>query len=217
MPPWRELIDAPYGQALPSVYVKVMDSKDAGFVLTLLILILTALSCVSVLTAVSRVTWAFARDRALPFSRVFSQVNSKTGTPVYATALAATIMGLLGIINLGSSAAFTAFISVGVMGLALSYAVPIAISLWFKRKEVEQARWSCGKKSGTFVNLVSLAWVALELVLFSMPSTLPVTPESMNYAIVVLTGFMSLSILWYIIHAHKVYKGPPAAAAIIVE
>ncbi|KAK2775097.1 hypothetical protein FQN53_003312 [Emmonsiellopsis sp. PD_33] len=217
MPPWRELIDAPYGQALPSVYVKVMDSKDAGFVLTLLILILTALSCVSVLTAVSRVTWAFARDRALPFSRVFSQVNSKTGTPVYATALAATIMGLLGIINLGSSAAFTAFISVGVMGLALSYAVPIAISLWFKRKEVEQARWSCGKKLGTFVNLVSLAWVALELVLFSMPSTLPVTPESMNYAIVVLTGFMSLSILWYIIHAHKVYKGPPAAAAIIVE
>lgn len=51
---------------------------------------------------------------------------------------------LLGLINLGSSSAFLAFVSVGVQALALAYAIPIGVSLFTGRKEVNKARWNLG-------------------------------------------------------------------------
>jgi len=59
--------------------------------------------------------------------------------------------------------------------------------------------------------VVSLLWIAFEVVLFSMPTALPVTAITMNYASVVLVGFMTISAVWYGIYARKVYKGPPAS------
>ena len=85
---------------------------------------------------------------------------------------------------------------------------------------------------GLCVNFVAIAWVAFELVLFSMPTTIPTTPEFMNYAIVVFTGFLTISAVWYVVHARKgtsksslhtgleganyraVYKGPPESDGI---
>lgn len=108
---------------------------------------------------------------------------------------------LLGLINLGSTSAFTAFVSVGVIALALSYAFPIAISLLHKRREVARARFHCGPLIGTTVNLIALAWIAFELVLFSMPTALPVDKVTMNYASVVLAGFLAISAVWYMVHS----------------
>lgn len=109
----------------------------------------------------------------------------------------------LGLINLGSTSAFTAFVSVGVMALAVSYAIPITISLYHGRHEVTKARWNCGKVVGPVVNVVALIWIAFEVVLFSMPTVLPVTSVSMNYAIVVLCGFLGVAAVWYGVHARK--------------
>lgn len=110
---------------------------------------------------------------------------------------------LLGLINLGSSSAFTAFVSVGVIALAAAYAIPIFLSLWHGREEVAKAPWTCGGIVGRFVNVVALAWIAFELVLFSMPTALPVTAVSMNYASVVFVGFMAISAVWYVFYARK--------------
>lgn len=62
---------------------------------------------------------------------------------------------------------------------------------------------------GWVVNVVALAWIAFEVVLFSMPTALPVTEVTMNYASVVLAGFGVLAAVWYAVYARKVYKGPP--------
>ena len=109
----------------------------------------------------------------------------------------------LGLINLGSSTAFIAFVSVGVMALAISYAIPIAISLFHGRREVNSARWNAGPVVGTIVNVVALLWIGFEMVLFSMPSALPVTEVTMNYASVVFVGFGVLAAAWYFIYARK--------------
>jgi hypothetical protein len=88
---------------------------------------------------------------------------------------------LLGLINLGSTSAFTAFVSVGVIGLAVSYAIPIAISLlWDRRVAVNSAKWNVGNAIGTGCNVVALSWIGFEVVLFSMPTVLPVTSISMS-------------------------------------
>lgn len=122
--------------------------------------------------------------------------------------LTTVVQMLLGLINLGNSTAFTAFISMGVIALAVSYAIPIVISMVHSRREVESARWNCGKFGWVF-NIAAVAWITFEVFLFSMPSQLPVTPSTMNYASVVWVGFGVIAAVWYLIHARKVYKGPP--------
>lgn len=108
---------------------------------------------------------------------------------------------LLGLIYLGSSSAFNAFVSVGVIALAVSYGIPIALSMAKKRAGVNTAPWRFGGTSGWIFNIVALAWILFELVLFSMPPAIPVTSSTMNYAIVVLFGFMAISTAWYFAHA----------------
>ncbi len=71
---------------------------------------------------------------------------------------------LLGIIVLGSSSAFTAFVSVGVIALSLAYLIPIVISLFGKRKMVSQARWTVGKVLGFGANSVAVVWITFKLI-----------------------------------------------------
>lgn len=140
-----------------------------------------------------------------------AKVDKRLGVPVNSLALVTVVQMLLGLINLGSTSAFTAFVSVGVQALALAYAIPIAISLLGRRRQVLKARWNLGNIVGPVANVIALAWIAFELVLFSMPSALPVTPTSMNYASVVLVGFGAIAAVWYAAHSRLNYKGPPAS------
>lgn len=216
MPPLEDILGAPVGQALPYIFGVVMDSPGGGLGLTFLILVITLFCSISITVAASRCTWAFARDKALPLSRLWSKVDTRHGTPIWALTLTTVVQMLLGLINLGSSSAFLAFVSVGVISLAVSYGIPIAISLFHRRKDVNGARWTMGSTVGWAVNIIALLWIAFEMVLFSMPTVLPVTEVSMNYAIVVFFAFMAISGAWYAVHARKVYTGPPESDGLVV-
>jgi len=204
MPGLAEILTSPSGQALPFIFHVVMGSPGGGLGLTFLVLGVTTFCSISITVAASRCTWAFARDEAIPGSKLFAKVSPKLGVPVWALALTTVVQMLLGLINLGSSSAFLAFVSVGVIALQVSYGIPIFLSLVHdKRKQVNAAQWNCGNLIGTIVNSVALVWIAFEVVLFSMPTALPVTKVSMNYASVVLVGFGVLSAVWYFVHARK--------------
>jgi amino acid transporter len=233
LPPLEDIINSPGAQALPYILHQVMGSPGGGLGLVFLVLVITLFCSISITVAASRCTWAVARDNALPLSRLWAHVDTKLGVPVWSLILLTVIQMLLGLINLGSSSAFTAFVSVGVIALAAAYAIPILLSLLNGREEVNKAPWNCGMIAGTFFNALALAWIAFELVLFSMPTALPVTPISMNYASVVFVGFMAISAVWYGVYARKReliilscvlvmdhtdgfidYKGPPASDAL---
>lgn len=203
LPPLADILVAPSGQALPYIFHFVMGSPGGGLGLTFLVLGVTMFCSISITVAASRTTWAFARDDAIPLSRLWSKVSDGLGVPFWALVLVTVVQMLLGIINVGSTSAFTAFVSVGVIALAVSYAIPVGLSLWYKRREVSQARWNCGPVIGPIVNIVALSWISFETVLFSMPTVLPVTSVSMNYASVVLCGFLAISAAWYFIYARK--------------
>ena len=203
LPPLEDIIAAPYGQALPFIFHTVMGSPGGGLGLIFLVLAITVFCSISITVAASRCTWAFARDDALPGAKIFSQVNQTLGVPLWALVLTTVVQMLLGIIYIGSSSAFLAFVSVGVQALAVSYAIPIIVSLLHRRKEVNSARWTLGPLFGTIVNVLAVSWITFEVVLFSMPTALPVTEVTMNYASVVLVGFLALAGMWYALHARK--------------
>lgn len=49
----------------------------------------------------SRLTWAFARDKGLPFSEYFAHVNEHHRIPTRAVSLVAIVVVLLSLINIG--------------------------------------------------------------------------------------------------------------------
>lgn len=72
------------------------------------VLIVAVFCSISITVAASRCTWAFSRDRAIPGWQIWSKVSSDQ-TPVAALGLLTIIQMLLGLINLGSAVAFTAW------------------------------------------------------------------------------------------------------------
>ncbi|KAI3328018.1 amino acid transporter [Xylariaceae sp. AK1471] len=216
LPDLADVLQAPVGQALPYIFGRVTGSPGGGLALTVLVFIITFFCSISITVAASRCTWAFARDNAIPLASLWAKIDKRHGTPIWALVLTTVVQLLLGLINLGSSSAFLAFVSVGVISLAVSYGIPIAISLTYRRKEVNAAHWRMPRVIGFAVNILAVAWIIFELVLFSLPTVLPVTAASVNYAIVVFVGFMALSAVWYGIHARKVYRGPPESDGLTV-
>ncbi|CAG1978554.1 unnamed protein product [Fusarium graminearum] len=209
LPPLEILLQAPLGQVLPVIFYRVTGSKAGAMALIVLVLIVTLFCSISITVAASRTTWAFARDRAIPLSRVWSKVDKRHGTPIMALTLTTVVEMLLGLIYLGSSSAFNAFIAVGVIGLAASYAIPISLSMLTRRAGVNTAPWTFGNRFGWIINIIALSWIFFEMVLFTLPVAIPVNAVTMNYAVVVFFGFMAMSAVWYVVHARHVYKGPP--------
>lgn len=140
---------------------------------------------ISICCAASRATWSFARDKAIPGHQVWAKVNHGLGdVPSNAYLLSLVIQLLLGLIFLGSTAAFNAFVGVAVICLGASYAMPIAISIANGRKDLKDAPFSLGKW-GYPINVFAVVWMVFEIVLFSMPAVIPVTPVSMSMSLFV--------------------------------
>lgn len=50
-----------------------------------------------------------------------------------------------------------------------------------------------------------------------MPTVLPVTAQTMNYASVVFAGFFVIATLWYYAWGRKNYEGPPTHEDAVLE
>ncbi|OQE36859.1 hypothetical protein PENCOP_c011G04663 [Penicillium coprophilum] len=207
LPPLADIIAAPYGQALPYIIHVVTGSPAASIVLMILVLFVALFCSISITTTAGRCTWAFSRDNAIPFSHLWS--TTVRDSPLAALCLVTAVEMLLGLTYLGSSSAFTAFASVGVIALAVAYAIPIAISLFVDRRvEISQSRWTLNPLIGKTANVLALLWITFQVILFSMPITLPVTSETMTYASVVFVGCVALSLAWYMLYGRRYFKGP---------
>ncbi|KAA1477612.1 amino acid transporter [Dentipellis sp. KUC8613] len=214
LPDITTLLSVASGQPIGVMFTLIMGSKGGGFGMWFIIFGIGMFCAISISVAASRATWAFARDNALPFSRTFSRVwtppFATEALPLNAFLLSTIIQVLLGLIFLGSSAAFNAFVGVGVICLGASYAMPVAVSLARGRRDLPSggAPFTLGKW-GVLVNAIAVLWVAFAIVLFCMPAVIPVTDKSMNYASVVFVGFAAFSAVWYVINGRYHYSGPP--------
>ncbi|KAF5382251.1 hypothetical protein D9757_008948 [Collybiopsis confluens] len=201
-----------FEQPIAQVFLQVMGSRSGGFGLWFILFGVCLFCSIPINVSTSRATWSFARDKAIPFHRIVSRINSSFfgDVPVAALILSLTIQALLGLIYLGSTTAFNSFVGIGLISLESSYAMPISLLLLNRRKDVYGAPFSLGRW-GTALNAIALLWILLQIVLLSMPSTLPVKADTMNYASVIFVAFASISALYYVIRGRSQFKGPPGA------
>lgn len=143
------------------------------------------------LTAASRCTYAFARDGAIPGSRLWSRINNRLDAPLWGIVLSTIVCCLLGLIYFGSTAAFNSFTGVATICLSTSYGAPILISLIRGRKLVENSPYPLGK-FGYVINVVTVLWICLATVLFCMPVALPVAAATMSTSRILPKQFYTL-------------------------
>ena len=211
LPPVELLLGVENGQPIGLLFKTVTGSAAGGFGLLFLILGILFFAGIGALAAASRCTYAFARDGAIPGYKLWSKVDKRLGVPLWGIILSTAVDCLLGLIYFGSTAAFNSFTGVATICLSTSYGLPILINVIRGRRAVKHSPFSLGN-FGYAINIATLCWICLAVVLFCMPVTLDVTPASMNYASVVFAGFASISVIWYFARAKKEFKGPPVMA-----
>ncbi|KAE8440641.1 hypothetical protein EG329_007007 [Mollisiaceae sp. DMI_Dod_QoI] len=208
-------IDGPDGVIASSagpllqIFYNATGSKAGAICLLIFPLVCLLFATTSIMTTSSRMTYAFARDGGLPFSRIFAKVHPKLELPLNALYLTVALVIIFGCIFLGSSSAFNAIISASVVALGVSYGIPIAINCIRGRKMLPASRpFKLGELLGWIVNLIGLAYVIVTTVLFLFPPDLPVTGSNMNYCVVVFFIIVFVSIVQWFVDGKKNFTGP---------
>lgn len=99
-----------------------------------IVLLLTWACALGITTSASRMTWAFARDFGLPFSKTVKKVTSRTRAPVIAVGVVTLCAVALTLIYIGSPVAFNDVISLTITGFYGSYFVPASLLLYRRVK-----------------------------------------------------------------------------------
>ena len=110
LPDETEVISASLGSAAYVFFQSAMQTPGGALALLLLALSCSIWISTECLCAASRFVWAFARDGGLPGSKWLAKVNPRLQVPLNATLVVVVLNALLGLISLGSSVAYGAFL-----------------------------------------------------------------------------------------------------------
>jgi amino acid transporter len=172
------------------------------------------MSCV---TSMSRMTYAFSRDRAVPGWRLWSKVD-RNGTPVNAI-IGATIAGLVLTLPAlykspaGVPTAFYAVVSVAVIGLYLAFLIPIALRLRMGDR-FQPGPWTLGSKYKVlgWISVIEISVISLYFIMPLSPAGVPGNSDfswtAVNYAPIAIGGLLILVWIWWLVSAHKWFTGP---------
>lgn len=197
------------GLAIVQVYYQATKSKIGTSILMAMLLFMMFFCLCNNLVSVSRLTYAFARDRGLPFSNFFSVVHPRFKVPLNALLLICTINFLISLINISSSTAFNAILSLCTLGIMLSYILPISFFLFKKimGHKIEYGPWRLGRW-GIPVNIFALCFAIFQVFWTPWPSVQNVTAETINYAGPVLVGMIIGALIDWAITGRKRFDIP---------
>jgi len=156
------------GHEIPAVIAILTAAlgERAGGLVTALAAMAMWFCGLSAVTCTSRVIYAFARDGGMPASQLFRRVSATHQTPApaiwlsVAVALAATI----------SQGAYSVVTSISVIGLYVSYIIPVYLA-WRARgsaREVPRGPWHLGR-FGAPINVIAMAWVFFITIILAIP------------------------------------------------
>ncbi|EON68624.1 hypothetical protein W97_07882 [Coniosporium apollinis CBS 100218] len=199
------------GYPFIEVFYAATNSKAAATGMVVIFILLIICAAISNLATASRQVFAFARDHGLPYPQVVSKV-SKVGVeiPLNAILISLTITTIIGLVNIGSTAAFNSIVSLVVAADLSTYGLAIGCVLLRRLRGLPllPTRWSMGRWAVP-VNVLSLAYIAFALLMSFFPTAKAgLTPQSMNYSSVIYFGVIGIALVLYFVHGRSVYKGP---------
>lgn len=191
-------------------YQATRGNSHAASAMTCALIVMACLATVPCVASATRVLWALARDSGVPFSETLSRVDEKRGVPTMSVIVTTILLGLLGLLNIASSTAFNAILSLGVIGLYVSYLLPVILIFYQRLTNPQSLTYGPFRlgKWGLTANAVSIVYTIYTSIFLLFPPYQPVTAVNMNYASAVLGGVLILSITYWFWHGRKNYNGP---------
>jgi amino acid transporter len=165
-------------------------------------------------TSASRMMFAFSRDRAVPGHQLWRRVSKVDRIPVY-TVWAIIVMAFLTPLpawwfNYVGYAASTA---IAVIGLYIAFMLPIILRLRAGEK-FERGAWHLGRHY-KWIDWLAILWIVFICTVFMLPAYHGGIPwrddfdwNLVNYTPIPVIGAFILFGGWYVLSAHKWFKGP---------
>lgn len=219
------VLATPTGYPLIEIMQQATRSRTGATAIYSLILAITFASMFGCLASVSRLTWAFARDDGLPFSQYFKHVDARYKIPIRSIALVGTVIMLLSLINIGSSTALNAILSLSTIALYTSYIIPITCLIFMRIRvkdkvydstaghaEISEQKlvfgpWNLGRW-GLWINIYGATYATLLIPFLALPSSLPLTATTMNYAGPVFGLVLLFAGVDYVVRGRASFVGP---------
>lgn len=186
-------------------------SGGGATALLALIMVNIALCIVGLFITTGRTLWTLARDGAAPFPRMLARVDARLEMPLLPTVATAVLVTALGVLYVGSTTAFNAFIGATILFFSSSYIAAILPLLLRGRKEgvvVVFGPFRMRGCTGFVVNGLACAYLLAWFVIYAFPYYLPTDAKSMNYSCLIWGGLTILVGLWWVGGARKGYEGP---------
>ncbi|KAL9594716.1 MAG: hypothetical protein Q9219_006880 [cf. Caloplaca sp. 3 TL-2023] len=202
----KSALSSPTGQPYIQVLFNATGSHVGTTVLIVLVMTMTLCNTINNVAAASRQLYAFARDQGLPFS---SFVKPSRAIPLNAILVCFLTTCLMSLINIGSTVAFNAIVSLGAAGLFSTYLISISCILvkrW-RGEPLRPRRWSLGAW-GAAVNVAAVLSLLLFYFFSFWPLATPVEGETMNWSITIYGAVVAFALVYYAGFAKFRYEGP---------
>ncbi|KAF3490950.1 amino acid permease 2 [Arthroderma uncinatum] len=210
------ILHSPTGLPAAQIFLNAGGRTGGTIMWSFAVLVQFFTGC-SAMLADTRMAYAFARDDALPFSRVdqrveydrvLAKINPYTLTPVNAVWFVVFFSICLNCIAIGSTETAASIFSITAPALDLSYiGVILAHRLYKDKVRFIEGPFTLGKW-GAAINWISITWVLFISVVLFFPPVQPVTLQNMNYAIVVAAFIALFALSWWWLSAKGRYTGP---------
>ncbi|KAK8190230.1 amino acid/polyamine transporter I [Phyllosticta capitalensis] len=203
----EQVIESSAGPLLQIIY-NATQNRAGATCLLIFPLVCMLFATISIMTASSRMVYAFARDGGLPASRHLAKVHQSLDLPLNALIFSTAWVIIFGCIFLGSSSAFNAITAASVVALGVSYGIPVAINCMRGRRMLPPRSFTMPEPVAWAANIIGVVYVIVTTVLFVFPPELPVTGSNMNYCVVVFAIVVLISLITWIFDGSKNYTGP---------
>ena len=200
-------------QILTFSWTTAMGENWAEFIL--FIAVIAQLFCtIASVTSASRMMFAFSRDRAVPGHRFWRRVSKRDRIPVYTVWAICVLSFLLMIPTLKNAfVGYAVGTSIAVIGLYIAFAIPIYLRVR-KGEAFERGAWHLGRHY-RWIDWVAVLWIAFISIVFLLPFSSVGVPgnegftwDFVNYTPLTVGGALLLFGGWYVLSAHKWFKGP---------
>lgn len=199
-----DILASSLGQPVAQIYYNSLG-KHASIFFTVAGFIIIKFVCFTAMQSLGRTVFAFSRDRLLPLSNVWTKINPKTGTPLYAVWICVFFCTVINFIGFGSYTAILGVFNICAIALDWSYIIPIACKLLFGR--FKPGPWHMGPL-GKFVNAWACLWTLFVTIIFLLPTAMPVAADTMNYACVFLVFILVCATIFWYVGGRTYYTGP---------
>ncbi|EXA34055.1 hypothetical protein FOVG_14912 [Fusarium oxysporum f. sp. pisi HDV247] len=201
------------GMPIVELILQATGSRAGTTFLTLMLAICFIHGTNGSITSASRLLYAMARDKGTLYHDYFSHIHPRWEVPIRTIVLTWVFNAIFGLLYLGPTVAFNAFISSCTILLNMSYAIPVATLIIRGRDTLTKFQsadtpWRFGKVRGLIINYVAVLYVFITSIFFCFPPVLPVDASLMNYVSAVIGIFAIFLTGYWVFYGKKTFQGP---------